>query len=600
MNTEEFIKRSILRHGDRFDYTKSKYVSSRSHIIVTCKEHGDFTIAPYSHMNGTGCAKCSGKAKKTTASFIDEAKKINPTYDYSQVNYVTSKTPVIVKCGFGHEFAVIPNNLLRGSGCPICYGHCKDNTDNFIKKCEFVHKGKYDYTLVNYKSSQDKIRIRCPEHGIFEQIATLHKSGQGCPDCSGSKLKNTAKFIQDAISVHGSKYDYKDAIYINSKESVSIICNQHGTFKQIPNSHLRGAGCPHCSGNVLLTTETFIEKARLVHGDIYQYDKVSYGRNNRIPVTITCKKHGDFIQTPMDHLQGCGCSDCIEVVNTSAGESEVKDFIESLGVSCHKDRSVLDGKEIDIYIPSHKLAIEYNGLFWHSEQRIDKYAHRDKTILAESKGVRLIHIYEDDWLYKKDVVKNMLMNALGMSRNSVYARKCEVKHIENNIAAEFINLYHIQGETNSVSFSYGLYHDNLLIAVMQFAKSSSHRGKSVDTEYELIRYATSYKVVGGASKLFNHFLKTVCPKVVTSYSDNGMFIGSMYEKLGFHLSGKVPVDYKIIQNGARKHKSNFRKSKLAINYPDKYDSSLTEHENCLNLKLYRIYNSGLKKWVWKT
>lgn len=596
MNTQEFISRSRERHGDRFDYSKSEFISSTEKIIVTCKIHGDFPVAPYSHMSGTGCAWCSGKAKKTTESFTAEMKVLRPTFDYSNVVYVNSTTPVHVICDKGHSFWPIPNNHQRGSGCSVCYGHELQQQEDFINECQKVHDNKYDYSKVEYKGSQEYITILCKEHGEFPQIAACHKAGQGCPKCVGHN-KTTEDFIKDAIAVHGDRYNYSKVEYTDSKSDVIIICKEHGEFPQSPNAHLRGSGCKYCAGNIRLTTEEFANKSKIVHEDLYDYSKTVYGQNNREGVTIICKQHGEFTQAPFDHLEGCGCPSCIDF---GATEQELRDYVESLGFTTTKDRKVLDGKEIDVFVPSLNVGFEFNGLFWHSEKRSKnpETHHKHKTDLARTKGVRLVHIYEDDWYYKQDIVKGIIRNVLNVSEGKIFARKCLISEVSSRIAEEFMETNHIQGKTTGVSVSLGLFRGSDLISVMQFAKSASNRGKTKEGVYELVRFSSKVKVVGGASKLFSDFVKTYKPAEVTSYSDNDMFEGGMYEHLGFKHVSDVPADYKIIDGHIRKHKSNFRKSMLAKRFPKEYDASLTEHENCLNLKLYRIYNSGLKKWLW--
>lgn len=596
MNTQEFIKRSKEMHGDRFDYSKSEFVASTEKIIVTCRVHGDFPVAPYSHMNGTGCARCSGKAKKTTELFVAEMKLLRPTFDYSNVVYVNTSTPVHVICDKGHSFFPTPNNHQRGFGCPVCYGHQKQDQEDFIAECKQVHGNKYDYSKVDYKGSQEYITVICTEHGEFEQLASCHKAGQGCSKCAG-RNKITEDIIAEFVEVHGDKYDYSKVDYVGSKTDVTIVCREHGDFPQSPNSHLKGRGCPYCAGNTRLTTEEFIEKSKVVHGDLYDYSKTIYGQNNREGVIIICKEHGEFTQAPFDHLEGCGCPRCH---NFGSTEQELRDYVESFGFNTIKDRTILEGKEIDVFVPDLNLGFEFNGLFWHSEKRTKQpeTRHKHKTDLARSKGVKLIHIYEDDWEHKKDIVKAIIRNALGMSDRKLFARKCVVSTVTPKKANDFMEANHIQGRATGVSVSIGLFYDSMLVSVMQFSKNASNRGETEEGAYELVRFSSNVKVVGGASKLFSYFLKSYKPKEVTSYSDNDVFDGGTYELLGFNHVSDVPADYKIIDGHIRRHKSNYRKSMLAKRFPKDYDPALTEHENCLKLRLYRIYNSGLKKWLW--
>ena len=589
---EDFIADCKEKHEALYDYHKTAYNGATGKITVTCQIHGDFHIQANLHKGGAGCQACSGKLKKTTESFIAEAKLIHgDEFDYSKVIYKNSKTPVALTCKRGHTTNVIPQNHLNGTKCSVCYGHHRWSQEEFVTKCAEVHGGFYTYDKVVYAGASSKVTVTCPIHGDFTQQAHMHYSGQGCSKCKGHN-KTTAEFVLEAKEVHGYTYDYSKSVYVGSKANLTINCKEHGDFEQSPNSHLRGAGCPVCSGNRPHTNESFKKAATKVHGSRYSYNKVQYGKNNTTPVTITCHEHGDFEQRPMDHLEGCGCQKCN---NYGVLEQELRTFIESLGFVTTKDKDILEGKEIDIYLPEKRVGFEFNGLFWHSEARSNnpKGNHKLKTDLAAIKGVRLIHVYEDDWLTKRKVVENTIKHILGVS-NNIYARKCTV--VEQDCMT-FIEENHMLGKSSGVSVSLTLEYKGCIVAAMQFSKSGSRRGNSEEGSYELIRFA-SLGVVGAASKLFKHFVKTYSPKEVVSYSDNDMFDGKMYEILGFSKVEDVPPDYKVVEGGKRHHKSGYRKERLAARFGDKYDPNKTEHENCLYLKLYRVYNSGLKKWLW--
>ena len=195
----------------------------------------------------------------------------------------------------------------------------KDLTGIFIEKARRVHGEKYGYSNVKYVNARTRVTIICPKHGPFPQSPADHLAGCGCKTCgresfAAKKRMNTQSFIKKAIAVHGDKYDYSKVNYVRSSEPVCIICPEHREFMQTPNSHLSGHGCDRCadSRNGLkkrLTIEAFIERARQVHGNKYDYSRVVYV-NNSTPVSIKCPVHGDFLQTPSDHLSGHGCKDC--------------------------------------------------------------------------------------------------------------------------------------------------------------------------------------------------------------------------------------------------------------------------------------------------
>ena len=183
-------------------------------------------------------------------------------------------------------------------------------TEIFIDKAMKVHGQKYDYSQVDYVNSKTKVKIICKEHGMFEQTPDKHINGKcGCPSCSGNVRNNAQSFINKARLVHGNKYDYSQVDYVSNRKNVKIICPLHGVFEQTPTNHLSGKGCCVCANNQLSTAESFVKKAISVHGQKYDYSKVIY-RGNRIPVTIICREHGAFSQKPYSHLSGSGCPEC--------------------------------------------------------------------------------------------------------------------------------------------------------------------------------------------------------------------------------------------------------------------------------------------------
>ena len=187
----------------------------------------------------------------------------------------------------------------------------KSKTDIFISKATKVHGNKYDYSKVDYINAKTKVIIVCNIHGEFSQTPSNHLSNYNCQKCSNNFKLNTQTFIEKANQIHNNRYDYSIANYINTDISVSIICKEHGEFKQIPDFHInRKCGCPKCSNNVKLCLLEFITKSNKIHNNTYNYSKVDY-INNKKQVIIICKKHGEFTQQPFVHLSRHGCPSCI-------------------------------------------------------------------------------------------------------------------------------------------------------------------------------------------------------------------------------------------------------------------------------------------------
>jgi len=314
MNTNYFIEKSKKIHGNRFDYSKSKYIDSITKVCIICPEHGEFWQLINSHLNGNGCVKCSGKHKKTNEEFITEAKLLyGDVYDYSKTEYVNSHTKIEIICAIHGSFYTTPISHLSNVGCQKCgiINAAKKrtiSTELFIKKSKVIHGDKFDYSLVNYKNSGVKIKLICPEHGEFEQLPSDNLQNHGCPKCAG-KYMDTDFFIEKSKKIHENKYDYSMSEYINSVTKIKIICPIHGEFEQMPSSHLNGHGCSKCSGKHRKTTDEFINNSNIIHNYKYDYSKTNF-ISSISKIKIICPEHGEFEQNPSSHLNGIGCPDC--------------------------------------------------------------------------------------------------------------------------------------------------------------------------------------------------------------------------------------------------------------------------------------------------
>jgi hypothetical protein len=238
--------------------------------------------------------------------------------------------------------------------------------------------------------------------------------------------------------------------------------------------------------------------------------------------------------------------------------------------------------EIDIYIPELNIGFEFNGVYWHSDFYKEKNFHSYKSKFFMERGIRIIHIWEDDWINKSDIIKSQIKNLMGLSKK-IGARKCKVVEITDvNVAKNFLNSNHIQGWVNS-KIKLGLIFEDRLISIMTF-DSFEGRKKMLENEYNLNRFCNllDYSVIGGASKLLNYFVEKFNPKRVISYSDRDWSIGELYKKLEFEKVSESDADYKYVVEGKRIHKSNFKKSKTGV----------SESE----LEIPKIWDCGKIKW----
>ena len=294
------------------------------------------------------------------------------------------------------------------------------------------------------------------------------------------------------------------------------------------------------------------------------------------------------------------CKICVSLKsNLSYPETELFNFLETLKTNpTNNNRTILNGKELDIYIPSHNLAIEYNGLYWHSELYKDNDYHLKKTELCESLGIKLIHVFEDEWLNKQDIVKSRLSNILGLTPNKIYGRNCVIKEVSPKDSKVFLDNNHIQGNVNA-KIKLGLYHNDELVSLMTFGLLRKSMGATnIDGTYELFRFCNKLNttVIGGADKLLKHFIKTHNPKEIISYADRRWSQGDLYEKLGFDFIHNSKPNYWYILGTNREYRFKFRKDVLV---KEGFDIHKSEREIMLERGIYRVYDCGNKVYTKK-
>lgn len=474
-----------------------------------------------------------------------------------------------------------------------------------IRKARQVHGDYYDYSLVNDPNIRytDKVTIICPKHGPFVQTLNSHHRGSGCPRCGKEKnhqnrVVDTTIQLSKCKKVHDNKYDYSyvNQTKIRSHEKITIYCPDHGVFFQRLNDHINGHGCPECGSTKRVEKnkkgkDHFIEKAIQIHGDRYDYSLVLDDVGIKDKTTIICKKHGQFSQTFDAHLAG-GCIQCAVQPYRSKGEQQISSLITTqFGIQVQNNaRYVIPPYELDIYIPEYNLAIEYCGLFWHSESAgKGRLYHKRKQKMCEQHGIQLITIFEDEWINKKQIVTKKLQSLLGLQTDRIYARNTTISDIKQKEKKDFFDQYHIQGNGPG-SITYGLYYKGELVACCSFSRKNK-------TEWYLTRYATKYNVIGGFSKLVKYFTDNHSWEQLISFADLRWSTGKLYEQTNWSLDKEIPPDYYyIIGSSVRKHKFGFRRKYLP-NKLKHFDPQLSEKQNCDNNGLLRIWDCGKKRYV---
>jgi very-short-patch-repair endonuclease len=365
----KFIEKAKKIHNDRFDYSLVEYDKFDVKVKIICPEHDEFYSSPSVHLRTKtgGCPKCIGY--KSLTEFLIICKNIHgDKYDYSMVKDIkNNRTKLDIIC-HEHDYTFkftqkYFNHINRRQGCPLCAGKYSYDYKEFINRANKIHNFKYDYSHLqeDYKDNKTKVRIVCKEHGTFIQSPNSHLRGDGCNSCVRRDFSTVESFINESNKVHNSKYDYSKVSLVSIKSDVIIICPDHGDYTQNAYVHLTGSGCRKCSECEKYTQKSVIDKFKEIHGDKYDYSLVNF-KSIREKVEIICKKHGSFLQDPFSHYQNQGCPKC----RSSKGEERIiKCLVDNkIQFEYQKKFEGLKNKNylpIDFYLPDYNLCIEYDG-----------------------------------------------------------------------------------------------------------------------------------------------------------------------------------------------------------------------------------------------
>jgi hypothetical protein len=531
-----------------------------------------------SNREGTGkvvpCKKCK--------ALIPSHKKFCSRECYSNYNRVII---ICQTCGLEKS---LPKNKKDTKYCSIkCSNQGIDRKQSYVKAKNtleskhgvdnpFLIKG---YENLNIKRNGDKISQSLKNKSDEEKVERKNKISNTLKNKSDEekikikeKRKNTNILLYNVESYLSKDSPFREEIKIKLRNSQTL---KYKNWLQENNLELLDEykGVKDLEGNIIYYKFKYIPT-----GEIFE-DHLACGR---LPVYKDPKL----------------------TIGISKAESEILEFIKNN----YKDeiisnsRKLLKGLEIDIYLPNLKLAIEFNGLRWHSESmgKFRNY-HLYKTQKCEEIGIQLIHIFEDEWVYKKDIVKSRILNLIKSTPNKIYARKCVIKFINSTEKNLFLNKNHIQGEDKS-SIRIGLIYNNELVSIMTLGALRKVTGnKSKENSYELIRFCNKLNtnVIGGFSKLFKHFIKNYNPESIISYADRRWSIGNLYEKNNFKFIHNSQPNYWYLKHyNYREHRYKYNKQSLSTILP-KYNPKLSEWENMKVNKYDRIWDCGSKKYIYQ-
>lgn len=512
------------------------------------------------------------------------------------------KTPGIVcqECGETTFFSSY-KSFVRNHLVPKHNMKAKTYYDKYLIKegeatCQYCGRAKgFKSITKGYSVYCVDMDCRMANYDVIDKIKKIKEERYG-----NAGYTNPEKRKQTCLERYG------DAGYTNREKAVKTTIERYGTFNifDIPEfNKKREETCLKRYGVKRYTNPSKISES---HRKIYLETLIPYleskGKKLLEYKNGNIKIQCDKCQTISDlsikfaysrYVQDIElCLNCNPLDNKiSFSEMEIRDFIMENGIDVvENDRTILDGKELDIYIPSHNIAIEYNGIYWHSSTFKSRAYHLNKLKKCEAKGIHLIQIFEDSWKTKQEIVKSMLLNSLGLTSNKIHARKCVIKETTKQEKIDFLEKNHLQGDCK-IKHSYGLYYNEELVALMGFCKSRFKK-----YQYELVRYCNKLNetVVGGSSKLLNHFVKTMKPDNIVSYADKLWSQGKLYEKIGFSLIKESNPSYFYVNriDMTRHHRFLFNKNKL--NIPD----DVLEEEYVYKLGYTKIFNCGNYVYLW--
>ena len=451
---------------------------------------------------------------------------------------------------------------------------------------------QYDYKHVVYINNKTKVTIVCPNHGEFRIRPGALLGGTKCRACSNNST--TVEFIAKAVAIYGSKYTYERSRYTDSKARITVTCSIHGDIITTPNAFLDGHGCMRChTTGMILTTDDFVDRAQKLKLGNYDYSRTIYVKSLR-NIEILCRTCGKYFwQLPHNHLNRCGCPHC----NQSREQREIAAFISQYATVRPNARDVITPFEIDVYADSHKLGVEYHGLYWHSydslETKTERLRHQAKYLAAKAIGVTLLQFFGHEWPSKRNIIESMILNKLRLTATLLSARDYKVETLSDDEVRLFYNQSHLYGH-RSAKLHFGLRDGRQILCCMSFSPLTK-----VGISWELIRLATAPTIVvrGGASKLLNRFKATITNcKRLTTFADLRYSDGDLYRTIGFDDIGMISPNYFYYRSGCVLSRTQCQKNKLH-KLLDVYDHKLSEAQNMFNNRFRRCWNAGHRKFV---
>lgn len=579
MSLDRFLTRATATHGDAYDYSKVVYTNNRTPVTIRCKKHDHwFAQGPNNHASGQGCPLCGkerqlaaaqGKSQ-TRAQFLAEVELTHgKRYAYADLPArIAKETKIRIVCPEHGEFTQQASVHRKGSGCRACSSK-RDSLDSDAVLSEYrQHHPDLEFRTV-YKGMHEPLTAYCTKHGFEFTRKGVHFRVRGCPKCgaerSAAAHKVTDHFIaRNAIrSAQAKEYvkrwlttSYTGGLVVDAESyrgrafKMDAQCPKHGPVQVLFGNLLQQTGCRQCANEAAraprLPFDQVNQRVRGRYADrIHLLEHTYTGVHD--PVTAVCVDHGEFTTTAHAlHGQAFGCPKCGNA-RTSQYETQLMDFVRGLGLEpLQSVWNVLPktpkggAQEIDVWVPECGVGIELHGLHFHAQTDDNpRRRHLEKWQAAQQVDIRLIQVFQDEWVDRREAVENRLRAILGKAART-YARKMKltVQHGADCEAVAFLNRWHTQGAGRLASAYYGLEYEGELHAVL-----TAHRVVGDDGRWEISRYASKDVVVGGFSKLLRAFIKVADPSQILSYCDLRYGDGHGYEANGFEFVHTTDPDW---------------------------------------------------------
>lgn len=550
--------------------------------------------------------------EKSKATCLD--KYDATTYVHGSEGRARVEATVNEKFGRSNFFSGVEGNKAARDGYMSKHGYDHNMRDpQFLEKWKTEQKAKYDGKFyVETDEFKDKSRVT-----QVDEYGTWYSASE----------EGRRRYHEIMLRRHGVPEYFQSDEFRNKSKTTCMEKYNTGNISQTPEwkskviaTNMERYGAEHIM-------KTLDGKARVAATNMERYGVTNYSNSMDFVERIMRKyieRMDDFECTPIYvdarrvvkfRCNKCG-SECIEQPQfikrrTDAGltpcsvchpknfpvsveENDLRIYLESLGYQvAHYDRDFLGSYGADMVIEERKIIVEYDGIYWHSELYKDSRYHLEKKIMAEDRGYRLVHVFSDEWKYRTDIVKSRLAHILGVNKcRKVYARDCTVGEVDAAVATKFLDDNHIQGAVNS-KWRYGLYENGTLVSLMTFGPSR------FDSSTEMLRFCSdkALHVIGAAGKLFTHFINEYTEVTkITSYADARWSTGHVfYEKLGFILEALSSPGYYIVDGDIRRNRMQFQRHKIS----GPGDEGKTEHDITFERGLFRIYDCGQYRYVWK-